>query len=160
MTGVRSNSISNGANEQMKIEQFESKMKSIKNEERVLQETLGTDFFVGPNGKVLPKELEPWIGKNQRGDLLSRVANHLLKNAINQLYRRGSFIGDGGTASIIEFEKTTGLALGRNGGTHEQKGRDMLSYLENKVLSQADLTKEEQELTIRLINDLKRSLSI
>ena len=52
---------------------------------------------------------------------------------MNELYRPGAFIGDGGTASVIKFEKATGLRLGRNGGTHEQKGRDRLPDLHLRV---------------------------
>ena len=34
-----------------------------------------------------------------------------LKNAVNQLYRPGTMIDDGGTVSVLKFEKATGLAL-------------------------------------------------
>lgn len=66
--------------------------------------------------------------KYRRESLLRKAKNPKVKNVVSQLYRAGSFIGDGGTASVIKFEKATGIGLGRNGNTHMQKGREMLRY--------------------------------
>lgn len=73
------------------------------------------------------------------------------------MYRQGSFIGDGGTASVIAFEKETGIGLGRKGNSHLQKGREMLKYLEDKV-SKENLSKEDKDLTNKLIESLKKVL--
>ena len=88
---------------------------------------------------------------------MKKVKNPKLKNAVNQLYRPGSFIGDGGTASIIKFEKRTGLGLGRNGGTHIQKGKDMVKYLENKVLNQP-LSNSDRKTANKLLKSLKKAI--
>lgn len=115
------------------------------------------DYFVGPGGKVLPYAYKKWIGVNQRNNLLKKAKNTELKNAINQLYRPGSFIGDGGTAAVIKFEKRTKIGLGRNGGTHEKKGREMIKYLENKILTQ-NLSHSDRKLALKIIKKLKQAL--
>ena len=66
------------------------------------------DFFVGPNGGVLTAKHKHWIGVSKRTSLLRKAKNKKLRNVINQMFREGSFIGDGGTASALIFEKRTG----------------------------------------------------
>ena len=63
------------------------------------------DFYVGPNGKALPSQYKDWIGTNMRKELLNQAENPQLQNAIKQLYREKSFIGNGGTADVIRFER-------------------------------------------------------
>lgn len=117
----------------------------------------GADFYVGQNGKALPAKYKNWIGENQFSKLYNEAQNSKLKNAIKQLYRKESFIGDGGTAAVINFERTTGINLGRNGNSHMQKGIDMLKYLKNKVLTE-DLNKIDLELANKLIKDLESTI--
>lgn len=145
--------------DQISIEQLASIMMAKDNEERIAQELedIKTDYFVGPNGKALPASLKQWIGSNRRELLLKKAKNLKVKNAVNQLYRTGSFIGDGGTASIIKFEKATGISLGRNGNTHMQKGQEMLRYL-NKILTQETLTASDRKLTQKLAKSLKKAI--
>lgn len=81
-----------------------------------------------------------------------------MKNVIKQLYRGKSFIGDGGTADVIRFEQETGIMLGKNGGSHVQKGIDMASYIQNKILTQ-NLSDTDRTLAARLLNDLDSALS-
>ena len=115
------------------------------------------DFYVGPNGKALPSQYKNWIGTNKQNELLSQADNPQLQNAIKQLYRENSFIGDGGTADIIRFEQQTGLMLGKNGGSHLQKGMDMAKYIENKILTQ-DLSPSDRALATQLLEDLNNVL--
>lgn len=143
--------------EQIEIDQIVSEVIARENEERIARE-LKPDFFVGPNGKVLPKELKKWIGTNRRNSLLKRTRDPKLKNAINQLYRPGSFIGDGGTASVIKFEKATGLGLASKGNTHMQKGREMLKYIEVKILKQTTLSESDRKLARQLAKSLKKAI--
>lgn len=145
--------------DQISIEQAASKIIAKENEERIAQELkpVKTDFFVGPNGKALPEQLKKWIGSNRRESLLRKAGNPKVKNAVSQLYRAGSFIGDGGTASVIKFEKATGIGLGRNGNTHMQKGREMLRYI-NKILSQETLSASDRKLMRKLAKDLKKAM--
>ena len=115
------------------------------------------DFYVGPNGKALPSQYKDWIGTNIQKELLEQAENLQLQNAIKQLYRGNSFIGDGGTADVIRFEQQTGLMLGKNGGSHVQKGIDMAKYIENKILTQ-DLSPSDRALVIQLLEDLYSAL--
>lgn len=139
---------------QLSLEQLNSINKAIENEKRLSE----IDFYVAPNGKVLPKEFKEWIGTNQREHLLNSTNNTKLKNAINQLYRPGAIIGNGGTASVIRFEKATGIGLGRNGNTHIKKGREMIRFLEKKVLKQKDLSSADKDLANHLIEELKQAI--
>lgn len=88
---------------------------------------------------------------------MKNVENPKLENAIKQLYRGKSFIGDGGTADVLNFEKVTGLGLGRNGGTHYQKALDMASYLQNKVLTE-NLSVGDRAMAESLLNALLDAL--
>ena len=116
-----------------------------------------TDFFVGDKGKVIKAALKEWIGDSRREEFLSTASNSILANAVNELYRSGAFIGDGGTAAALRFENATGLMLGKK-GNHRQKCEDMLSYLERKVAIQ-NLNEKEKRLTKLLIEDLKEALA-
>lgn len=115
------------------------------------------DFYVGPNGKALPSQYKDWIGTNIQKELLDQAENPQLQNAIKQLYRGNSFIGDGGTADIIRFEQQTGLMLGKYGGSHVQKGIDMAKYILNKILTQ-DLSPSDRALATQLLEDLYNAL--
>ena len=115
------------------------------------------DYYVGSNGKVLPSQYKDWIGTNIQNELLNKAENPELKNAIKQLYRGKSFIGDGGTANVIKFEQETGIMLGKNGGSHVQKGIDMTSYIQNKILTQ-NLSDTDRTLATKLLNDLNNAL--
>ena len=143
--------------EQSTFEQFESEMKARENEERVARE-VETDYYVGPNGKALPKELKGWIGDNRRDTLLARAKNPKLQNAIKQLYRKGAFIGDGGTADAIRFEKATGIGIGRDGNTHVQKGKEMVKYIENKIINKEALSEGDRKLATLLVEALKKEI--
>ena len=142
---------------QTTMDQILSELTAMENEERIARE-LETDFFVGPNGKTLPAEMKGWIGTNRRESLLNRAKDPRLRNAVNQLYRPGSFIGDGGTASVIKFEIATGIGLGRNGNTHMQKGREILRYIESKVLTQPGLSTSDRKLATQLVKSLRKAI--
>ena len=73
------------------------------------------------------------------------------------MFDKSSIIGDGGTAAVIRFEKATGRNLGRNGKSHIQKGRDMLSYL-NRIASSENLSQSDRIIANKLISDLKSAL--
>ena len=44
-----------------------------------------------------------------RDSMMNSVDDVKLKNAIGEVYRPGSVIGNGGTADVIRFERETGL---------------------------------------------------
>ena len=51
----------------------------------------------------------------------------------------------------------TGIMLGKNSGSHVQKGIDMASYIENKILTQ-NLSDADIALATKLLEDLNYSL--
>jgi hypothetical protein len=156
-TGTKINIANGMPGKQIYISQFASKITSEANEERIKKE-LDIDFFVAPNGKALPKEFEHWIGSSRRIALQGKAKNPRLQNVINQLYRPGAIIGDGGTASVIKFEKRTGIGLGKNGNSHIQKGKEMIRYIERKVLPQKDLSPSDRKLAQKLAKSLKKAV--
>lgn len=117
----------------------------------------GPDFYAGPNGKILSTKYKRWIGKSRRDSMIKKVKSKSLKNVVSQLYRPGAFIGDGGTASVVLFERRTGLGLGKNGGTHEKKARDMITHINNKVLTQ-NLSNSDRKTAKRIVKKLERAL--
>lgn len=112
------------------------------------------NFYVGANGKALEAKYKKWIGVNRRDHLLKKAKDQKLKNAINHLYRASSFIGDGGTASVLKFEFTTGIGLGKNGNTHEIKARETIRFIDKKILSNNSLSNSDRKLA----NSLKKKL--
>lgn len=114
-----------------------------------------TDFYVGPNGKALPAKFKHWIGVSRRISLLKRTKNDKLKNAISEMYRRGSFIGDGGTSSVLKFEKRTGTLLSPKG--HYQKALEMKRRLD-KIISRESLNKKDRKTARTLSKQLRRAI--
>lgn len=116
------------------------------------------DFYVGSNGKVLKAKYKNWIGVNRRDKLLNAVKDPKMKNLISQLYREKSFIGDGGTASILKFEKRTGLGTGKNGNTHVEKARNMIRHIDKRILTDFSLNAKDRKMTLYLKKKLLQSL--
>ena len=113
------------------------------------------DFYVGPNKSVLPGKYKHWIGVSRREKLLKKAKNKRLYNAINQLYKQGSFIGDGGTASVLIFEKATGEKVSKNG--HAQKAYEMRRNIVDKVLKEK-LSKSERKVANKLLKKLNKAI--
>lgn len=148
-----------GTGGQMCFENFELelvlKKQRINSVIAVSQEEKKIDFYVGPGGKVLSANHSKWIGKSQRDKYLKQAKNKALRNAINQLYRPGAFIGDGGTSSVYLFEKRTGLNLGKNGGNHKRKVQEMIRHFEKKILTQK-MSQSDKKLAGKILNKLKK----
>lgn len=116
------------------------------------------DFYVGLNGKVLKAEHKKWIGVNRRERLLQKAKNEKLINVINELYRKSSFIGDGGTASVLKFERATGLGLGREGNSHIEKAHNIIKNINKNILTIENLPPSDRKLAIKLRNKLIKAL--
>lgn len=116
-----------------------------------------TDFYVGPNGQVLPGKYRNWIGVSRRDRLLKKAKNAKLKNAIDLLYRPGSFIGDGGTASVLKFEKFSGISVSRNPQGHYFKAQETAKYISNKVLKE-NLSNSERKVATKILRQLQRAV--
>lgn len=114
------------------------------------------NFYVNSYGKTLESKYKKWIGVNRRERLLSKAKNSKLRNAINELYRPGSIIGDGGTASALKFEYKTGIGI-LNGKNHEQKARDYAKYL-TKIINKENLCPSDLKLARYLRKKLIKAL--
>lgn len=111
------------------------------------------DFFTGTNGKTIGKEYRKWIGRNQMQIMLQKTESEEAHNYIRSDFRKTSFIGDGSTAAIREFEIATGLNCGRNGNSHAQKVEDLSRSL-NKLLLK-DLPESDKIILQKMLNRLQ-----
>ena len=100
-------------------------------------------------------KLTEGTSKTVRETLLDSVSNQKLKNAIDQIYRPGAKIGDGGLADAIRHELKTGELVG--GKSHITKGIERVRNLENIIRTQ-NLSKSDLEIATKLLNDLKIAL--
>ena len=94
-------------------------------------------------------------GSNQRERLLSVAKNPKLISAIDQIYRPGAGVGDGGLADAIRHEKETGERVG--GRSHIRKGKERLRNLRN-ILANEDLSARDTNIVKQLIADLQDAL--
>ncbi len=115
------------------------------------------DFYTGANGKTMLAKCKKWIGVSRRDRLLAKAKNADVKEVVGYLYRQGSYIGDGGTASALKFEKTTGLGLGRRGNTHEIKARNEIVHI-GRMLKRNDLSQGDRKLLRQMRNGLIKAL--
>ena len=115
------------------------------------------DFYVGENGQVLPGKYRKWIGVTRREHILKNVKNSKLKNAVDLLYRPGSFIGDGGTASVLKFEKRTGMRVSRNPDGHYIKAQETARYIRNRVLRE-NLSMKDRKIANNVLKQLNRAI--
>ncbi len=92
---------------------------------------------------------------NRREELLATVQNPKLHNAVDQMYRQGASVGDGGLADAVRFELATGQPVG--GRSHIQKAIERIRNLENIINSQT-LSRQDLEIALLLLEDLKNAL--
>lgn len=131
---------------------------TIKNRDQALTKKLSDPgFYVGVKGGVLLGKYKKWIGVNRRNRLMKKAKDAELKNAVNQLYRPGAMIGDGGTASVLKFEKATGLGVAKNGRSHTIKAENTIKYLK-RILEKQTLSKSDRKLANKLLKDLIKAL--
>ena len=95
------------------------------------------------------------IKTSKRNILLEKSTNQKLRNAINEMYRENAKIGDGGLSDAIRYELQTGELV--SGKSHIQKGKERLKNLEN-ILKKQELNLADREITMSLIEDLKKAL--
>jgi len=94
------------------------------------------DYYTGPNNKTILAEHKEWIGENKMEEYLAKAEGEDLKKYIRADFRKTSFIGDGSTAAIREYEIETGLKCGRNGNDHAQKVDDLIAFLNRLLLKE------------------------
>ena len=107
------------------------------------------------DGAKVADEVNDAIKLSTRSKLLNKVQNPKLRNAINEIYRDGASIGDGGLADAIRHEIKTGEFVG--GKSHIQKGKERIKNLEN-ILYKQDLSNIDKEIAEELIKDISRAL--
>lgn len=90
-----------------------------------------------------------------RDKLLEEVENAKLKNAVNEIYRPGGKIGDGGLADAVRHELKTGELVG--GKSHIQKAIERVTNLENIIKNQ-NLNSSDFKIANDLLTDLKNAL--
>lgn len=83
---------------------------------------------------------------------MKKVKDSELKNAMNQLYRPGAMIGDDGTASVLKFEKATGLGIAKHDKLDTIKAENAIKYLK-RILSKSD-----RKLANKLLKGLIKAL--
>ena len=91
---------------------------------------------------------------SQRGKLLSKMKTEKGKSIINELYRPGASIGDGGTADALIHEADSGL--GPNDKSHYKKALDRVREI-NKAIAKGlvkgdeDILESERDKLIKAI---------
>lgn len=101
------------------------------------------------------------VASSERGQLLNEVNNPELKGLLNELYRPGATIGDGGTAAALAQEVRDNDELLRTGGAisfqHYEKA---VSYLKSlgKLVKSKILGPQDQDIALGQINQLSRAV--
>ena len=113
-----------------------------------------TDYFVGKNGKALSEIYKDWIGDNQMQRYLDEAQSEEARKYIHSDFRKKSFIGDGSTAAMREFELSTGLNCGRKGGNHAQKVEDLIKQIKKSLLK--DLPENDKLFLQKMLSRLER----
>lgn len=111
------------------------------------------DFYVGSNKKALAGYYSDWIGDNRMNELLGAVKSEAVRGYIKSDYRKSSFIGDGSTAAIRRFEIATGLNCGRNGNSHRQKVKDLITQIHRCI--KLDLPESDRQILEEHLDWLK-----
>ncbi len=95
----------------------------------------------------------PELTGSTRDKLLSTIQNSDLKNIVDQLYRPGAAVGDGGTASKLVQEFYEGSS------THLIKAQERLNQLNNLAKS-GKLGLNDLDILDALRNDLENAISL
>ena len=94
-------------------------------------------------------------GSSQRERLLASATNPRVRDAINQMYRPGATVGDGGLADAIRRERETSVPVG--GKSHLLKGTQRLRSL-RRILKEEHLNDQDRKTVERLIRNLEQAL--
>jgi len=95
------------------------------------------------------------VERTLREKLLDEVENPKLKNVINEIYRPGATIGDGGLADAVRYELSTRKLVG--GKSHIKKAKERVINLE-RVINKEKLSDKDLEIANNLLTDLKDAL--
>ena len=95
----------------------------------------------------------PELSGSSRDKLLTTVQNSELRKIVNELYRPGASVGDGGTAAILVEEFNNGSS------THLIKAIERLKQLRN-LASSGKLGFNDLDVVEALIDDLEYAVSL
>lgn len=95
----------------------------------------------------------PELSGSSRDKLLTTVQNSELRKIVNELYRPGASVGDGGTAAILVEEFNNGSS------THLIKAIERLKQLRN-LASLGKLGFNDLDVVEALIDDLEYAISL
>lgn len=119
----------------------------------------GSSWVSGSNSQTninnSKNEGDSGAGSSVREELLGQVENSKLKNAVNEIYRPGATIGDGGLADAVRHGLSTGEFVG--GKSHVKKAMERVTNLEN-IIKEQELSGGNLEIANKLLNDLKNAL--
>jgi len=88
--------------------------------------------------------------------LLNTAQNPQLRNIINELYRPGARVGDGGTAAILANEFARGVTTG-----HLQKANQKIVELQRLYQNYGGtMSFNDIEIAMQLLNDLRVAVSL
>ena len=107
--------------------------------------------FSNEIGLILDKRIE--LTGTTREKLLTTTTNTELRGIINQLYREGATVGDGGTAAILVEEFNNGIS------THLTKATERLIQL-NRLISSGTLGSNDLDIAIALRDDLQYAIGL
>lgn len=114
---------------------------------------LGQETGHGTGGQFDSTTPQP-TSASVRDTLMSEATTDTARSIVNELYREGSGVGDGGTADAIRHELATGELVG--GRSHIQKGRERLRQIER--ILRRNPNHPDRELLERLADDLRDAL--
>ena len=120
----------------------------------VLPEWVGA---VGPSGILSGLRRASIALMTRRAALLGQVTNPKLKGIINELYRIGAKIGNGGTADAVRYEQATGILLSKEG--HVLKALERRTQLLTLWSNRGQLSPAEKQIVKDLIMELQNALS-
>lgn len=122
-----------------------------KNPDEVIIDRKANYAFSNEIGLVLDKRAE--LTGTTREKLLTTTTNTELREIINQLYREGATVGDGGTAAILVEEFNNGMS------THLIKATERLTQL-NRLISSRTLGLNDWDIAMALKEDLEYAIGL
>ena len=90
-----------------------------------------------------------------REHYLNNVTHSKLRNHIDELFKEGAIVGNGGTADALRKELSTGIKVG--GKLHYSKAKERVKGL-LKLIRSGKLNDKEREIALELAIDLKNAL--
>lgn len=95
----------------------------------------------------------PELTGTNREKLLSTIQNEKLSKIVNELYRPGATIGDGGTAASLVDE------FSRGSSKHLQKASERVIQLK-KVINSNELGLNDLDIAEGLLSDLEEAINL